>query len=75
MRLPNGLIASNTGLQPVLLLPSLVKDVRRSEMDAPTTPRNYTISAVTGGVNVTIATHEVKQFFNAGMQNATMVRI
>jgi Protein of unknown function (DUF2793) len=74
VRLPNGLIDSTTGLRPALLIPSLVKDIWRSDMDAPATPRNYVISAV-AGANVTIATNEVEQFFNVNMQNASMVRI
>jgi Protein of unknown function (DUF2793) len=74
VRVPNGLIDNSTGLRPALLIPSLVKDIWRSDMDAPATPRNYVISAVSGA-NVTLVTNEVEQFFNTGMQNASMVRI
>ena len=74
VRLPNGLIDAATGSRPALLVPSLIKDIWRSDMDAPATPRNYVIFAVSGA-NLTIASNEVEQFFNSGMQNASMVRI
>jgi hypothetical protein len=56
------------------LLPTTVRDIWRSDMDAPATPRTYTIAAVSG-TTVTIATNEVEQFFNFQMQNVSMVRI
>jgi hypothetical protein len=74
VRLPNGLIDVATGQRPALLLPAPAKDIWRSDVDAPATPRTYTIAAV-AGTTVTMTTNDVEQFFNAGMQNATMVRI
>jgi hypothetical protein len=74
VRLPNGLIDVATGQKPALFIPSLVKDIWRSDMDAPATPRTYTIAALSGTA-VTIATNQVEQFFNGEMRSATMVRI
>jgi hypothetical protein len=74
VRLPNGLIDVATGQKPALFIPSLVKEIWRSDMNAPATPRTYTIAA-RSGTTVTIATNEVEQFFNVGMHNVSMVRI
>jgi len=74
VRLPGGLIDATTLQRPVQLLPTTVRDIWRSDMDAPGTPRTYTISAVSG-TTVTIATSEVEHFFNVYMQNVSMVRI
>ena len=74
VRLPNGLIDATTGLRPALLLPSTPKDIWRADLDSPATPRNFTISTVSGA-NVTIISNEVEQFFSTSMQNTSMVRI
>ena len=74
VRFPAGLVDANTGLKPAMLMPSLVKDIWRSDMDSPATPRTYTVASISSNV-VTLTTNEVEQFFNVGMQNATMVRI
>lgn len=74
VRFPAGLVDASTGLKPAMLLPSLVKDIWRSDVDSPATPRTYTVASISSNV-VTLTTNEVEQFFNAGMQNATMVRI
>lgn len=74
VRFPNGLLDATTMQKPALLLPTTVRDIWRSDIDAPATPRNYSIGAISGDT-VTIATSEVEQFFNAGMQNVSTVRL
>ncbi|NJR13382.1 MAG: DUF2793 domain-containing protein [Phyllobacteriaceae bacterium] len=72
--LPNGLVDPSTGLRPLMILPAPVRDIWRSDIDGPATPRLYTIASV-AGTAVTLTTNEVEQFYNATMQNAAMVRI
>jgi hypothetical protein len=74
VKFPNGIVDKYTGLAPMNLLPAVIKDIWRSDMDAPATPRSYVIASITGAT-VTIATNEVEQFFNVGMRDAAMVRI
>lgn len=69
-----GLRDPQTGQRALTLVSAPVRDIWRSDMDAPATPRSYVVSSVTGNA-VTIATNEVEQMFNNGMRDASMVRI
>lgn len=74
VKLPGGLIDPSTDIRTLTLLPAVVKDIWRSDMDALPTPRTYVVAGVSGNA-VTITTNEVEQMFNIGMRDASMVRI
>lgn len=59
---------------PVRLLPTATRDIWRSDIDSPATPRTYTISTVAADV-VTITTNGVDEFFHINMRDAVMVRV
>ena len=69
-----GLIDPNTGLRALTLIPAVVKDIWRSDMDAPATPRTYVVASVSGDA-VTITTNEVEQIFNQYIRGLSKVRI
>lgn len=69
-----GLIDPNTGLRALTLVPAIVKDIWRSDMDAPATPRTYVITSVSGDA-VTITTNEVEQIFSQSLRGVSKVRI
>ena len=69
-----GLIEPYTGLRALSLLPAVVKDIWRSDMDAPATPRTYVIAAVSGDA-VTLTTNEVEQIFSQSLRGVSKVRI
>ncbi len=69
-----GLIDPNTGLRTLALVPAVVKDLWRSDMNAPATPRTYVVAQVTGDA-ITLTTNEVEQFFNSGMREVSLIRI
>lgn len=69
-----GLIDPNTGLQALTLVPAVVRDIWRSDMDSPATPRTYVVASVTGDA-VTITTNEVEQIFSQLLRGVSKVRI
>jgi len=69
-----GLIDPNTGLQALTLVPAVVRDIWRSDMDSPATPRTYVVASVTGDA-VTITTNEVEQIFSQSLRGVSKVRI
>jgi len=69
-----GLIDPNTGLRALTLVPAIVKDIWRSDMDSPATPRTYVIASVTGNA-VTLTTNEVEQIFSQSLRGISKVRI
>ena len=74
LRAHGGLIDPNTGLRALSLVPAIVKDIWRSDMDSVATPRTYVIASVTGDA-VTITTHEVEQIFSHSLRGVSKVRI
>lgn len=74
VRFPSGFVDATTLQAPVLLLPTTVKDIWRSDMDSPATPRTYTISAVSGSA-LTLSANAAEQIINGGMHGVSMVRI
>ncbi len=69
-----GLIDPNTGLRALTLVPAVVRDIWRSDMDSPATPRTYIVASVTGDA-VTITTNEVEQIFSQSLRGVSKVRI
>ncbi|MFN8958597.1 MAG: DUF2793 domain-containing protein [Hyphomonadaceae bacterium] len=69
-----GLIDSNTGLRALTLVPAVVRDIWRSDMDSLATPRTYVVASVTGD-SVTITTNEVEQIFSQSLRGVSKVRI
>jgi Protein of unknown function (DUF2793) len=74
VKLPCGLIDSVTGLRALTLVPAVVRDIWRSDMDAPPSPRTYTIASVSGNA-VTITTPEVEQLYCQFIRGISKVRI
>lgn len=74
VRFPNGLLDATTLQRPALLLPSTVKDVWRSNMDSPASPRAYTISSVSG-TTITLTASSAEQILGVDMHGISMVRI
>jgi Protein of unknown function (DUF2793) len=74
IELPGGLKDTASGKRVVTLVPVVVKDIWRSDMDALPSPRTYVVASVAGNA-ITITTNEVEQLFNTGMRDASMVRI
>lgn len=74
LKVHGGLIDPNTGARALTLVPGAVKDIWRSDMDSPATPRTYLIEAVSGDV-ITITTNEVEQLFSTGMRDVSLIRI
>lgn len=69
-----GLIDPKTGLRALSLIPAVVKDIWRSDMDAPATPRTYVIANVVNDA-ITITTNEVEQIFSQSLRGVSKVRI
>lgn len=69
-----GLIDPNTGLRALTLVPAVVKDIWRSDMDSPALPRTYAIAGVSQDL-ITITTNQVDQIFNIGMRDVSLIRI
>ena len=69
-----GLIDPNTGLQALTLVPAVARDIWRSDMDSPATPRTYTVASISGNA-ITIATNEVEQIFSRSLRGVSKVRI
>jgi hypothetical protein len=74
VRSPGGLIDATTQQRPVLLLPSTVRDIWRSNADCPDTPRAFTI-ANSSASTLTLATNDAEQLITSGMHNVAMVRV
>lgn len=69
-----GLIDPNMGLRALTLIPAVVKDIWRSDMDSPATPRTYVIAGVSGD-SVTLTTNDVEQIYNQALRGVSKVRI
>ncbi len=69
-----GLIDPNTGLRALTLVPAVVKDIWRSDMESPATPRTYIVASVSGDA-ITIATNTVEQIFSQSLRGVSKVRI
>ncbi len=69
-----GLIDPNTGLRALTVVPAIIKDIWRSDMDSPATPRSYVIASVTGDT-ITITTNEVEQIFSQSLRGVSKVRV
>jgi hypothetical protein len=74
IQLPGGLIDTNTGRRALTLVPGPVKDIWRSDMDSPPTPRTYMIASIAGDA-VTLTTNDVDQLFCIYMRDISKVRI
>lgn len=64
-----------TGQPVAMMLPAVVKDIWRSDVDTPTsTPRTYTIASVSGST-ITLTENRAGEIFSSDMRNVSMVRI
>lgn len=70
----SGLIDPNTGLRALTMVPAVVKDIWRSDMDSPAIPRTYVVANVSGNA-ITTTTNEVEQIFSQSLRGVSKVRI
>ncbi|KXF78331.1 hypothetical protein ATN84_00565 [Paramesorhizobium deserti] len=74
-KFPSGIRDPNSGQLTTSLIPAVVKDIWRINVDTPSgTPRTYTIATVNGSV-IFLRGNHAEGIFSADMRNVSMVRI